>query len=160
DCAQPLGTQAEAGEVRLEASGCTASFDLVEDAQMNRLYSRLAIALVGLLLLCSPGAQAEPAKKDGKPDLETVRATYAKKPCKALAIVEPVEVKNVYYWKDGGSIGLEVKDAKGTVHLFALDGREKGSRNLFVGVTYPSESKGKEIDTWGAEEQELYAVLL
>jgi hypothetical protein len=77
-----------------------------------------------------------------------------------LAIVEPVEVSQAFYWKDGGSHGLELKDAKGTAHRFALDGRDKKPRCLFVGVTYPSETNGKQIDIQGVEEQELYAVLL
>jgi hypothetical protein len=121
---------------------------------------RLAIVLLPSLCLCSAGAGADTASKPAKPDLQSARAAFAKKPCKALAIVEPVEVKEVFYWKDGGSIGLELKDAKGKVHRFALDGRAKQTRCLFLGVTYPSETKGKRIDVWGAEEQELYAVLL
>jgi hypothetical protein len=121
---------------------------------------RLAIALLPSLCLCSAGAGDDTKPKAAKPDLQSVRDAFAKKPCKALAIAEPIEVKEVFYWKDGGSIGLELKDAKGTVHRFALDGRAKQGRCLFLGVTYPSETKGKRVDIWGAEEQELYAVLL
>jgi hypothetical protein len=125
-----------------------------------RLQITLGIALLLSLWLCSSGAGTEPEPKAAKPDLQSVRAAFAKKPCKALAILEPVEVKEVFYWKDGGSIGLELKDAKGTVHAFALDGRAKKSRNHFLGVTYPSETNGKQVDVWGVEEQELYSVLL
>jgi len=126
---------------------------------MYQLQTRIAFTF---LLSLGVGAIAvasnpEPAKKA---DLESLRAAYAKKPVKALAIVEPVEIKEVFYWKDGGSIGLELKDAKGVIHAFALDGRFKKSRNLFLGVNYPNETKGKQVDIWGAEEQELYSVLL
>src|SRR5262249_50800508 len=121
---------------------------------------RLAVAFVLSLWLCSAGAGRDQEQKIAKTDLQSVRAAFARKPCKALAIVEPVEVKEVLYWKDGGSIGLELRDAKGTVHPFALDGRAKKSRSLFLGVTYPTETNGKRADIWGAEEQELYSVLL
>ena len=127
---------------------------------MARIQIRLAISLVLSLWLCSAGTGADPEQKPVKRDLESVRAAFAKKPCKALAIVEPVDVKEVFHWKDGGSLGLELKDAKGTVHSFALDGRAKKSRSLFLGVTYPSETDGMQVDIWGVEEQELYSVLL
>jgi hypothetical protein len=119
-----------------------------------------ATALLLSLWLCSAGAGTDSEPKAAKPDLQSLRAALAKKPCKTLAIVEPVQVKQVFYWKDGGSIGLELKDAKGTVHRFALDGRAKKSRCLFLGVTYPSETNGKRVDIWGVEEQELYSALL
>ncbi|MFO0965753.1 MAG: hypothetical protein U0793_09250 [Gemmataceae bacterium] len=122
---------------------------------------RLVVTLLLPLWLCTAGAGDDTKPKRGKPDLESVRAAFAKKPCKALTIIEPVEVKQVLYWKDGGSLGLELKDAKGTVHRFALDGREKGGpRNLFLGVTYPGGKEGKRVEIWAVEEQELYAVLL
>jgi hypothetical protein len=128
---------------------------------MIRTLMKCAVALLLPLCVCFADAADEVKPKDGKPDLESVRAALAKKPCTALAIAEPVEVKQVFYWKDGGSLGLELKDAKGTVHRFALDGREKGgARHLFLGVTYPSEKEGKRVDIWAGEEQELYAVLL
>jgi hypothetical protein len=127
---------------------------------MIKLQIRLAMAFLLSAWLFSAGAGTDPEQKAAKPDLQSLRAAFAEKPCKALAIVEPVEVKEVFYWKDGGSIGLELKDAKGTVHQFALDGRAKNPRCLFLGVNYPSEKTGKRVDIWGVEEQELYSVLL
>jgi hypothetical protein len=121
---------------------------------------RPAMVLLLCLWLCSTGAGTDLDQKPVKPDLQSLRAAIAKRPCKVLAIVEPVEIKEVFYWKDGGSIGLELKDAKGTVHRFALDGRAKKSRCLFLGVNYPSETSGKRVDVWGVEEQELYSLLL
>ncbi len=127
---------------------------------MIRIHIKPVAAVLLSLGLCSVGASGDERPKDGERNLESARAAFAKKPCKMLAIAEPVEVKEVLYWKDGGSIGLELKDAKGKVHRFALDGRAKKSRALFLGVTYPSETKGKRVDIWAVEEQELYAVLL
>jgi hypothetical protein len=122
-------------------------------------FVRLAMVSTLLGWVCTVGVASDP-EPGKKPDLEALRAAFAKKPVKTLTLVEPVEIKDVFYWKDGGSIGLELKDAKGTVHAFALDGRFKKSRSLFLGVNYPNETKGKQVDVWGAEEQELYAVLL
>jgi hypothetical protein len=127
---------------------------------MLQIQFRLAAALLLCLALGSAGASDDVKPKGEKRDLESARAAMAKRVCKALTIAEPVEVKDVLYWKDGGSIGLELKDAKGTIHRFAWDGRAKQARTLFVGVTYPSEKEGKQVEIWGAEEQDLYAVLL
>jgi hypothetical protein len=122
---------------------------------------KLPVALLFLVWGCSVAVAEPPKPKGDKPSLDLARAAIAKKPCKALEIVEPIKVKRAFYWKDGGSLGLELEDAKGTIHRFALDGREKGGpRHLFLGVTYPSEKAGKRVGIWGVEEQELYAVLL
>jgi hypothetical protein len=116
--------------------------------------------IFGLACLAVTVLARTPEDDAKKGDPQSVRAALAKKPCKVLAIVEPVEVSEAFYWKDGGSIGLELKDAKGKVHRFALDGRAKKPSCLFVGVTYPSDAAGKRVEIQGVEEQELYAVLL
>ena len=104
--------------------------------------------------------RTEPAK--GDPVAET-RAKYAKQSAKVLKIVEPIKVSNVYYWKDGGSLGIELTDAKGKKHLFCLDGRNlkgSGTRNLFVGDIYPSRPGAKMVEIRGPEESALYGVML
>lgn len=109
-----------------------------------------------------PGAAAE-AKKDAA---EETRAKYAKQPADALRVVEPVKVKDVFYWKDGGSIGIVLTDAKGEEHAFCLDGRlsedpkGKGTRNLFVGATHPTRPGAKMVAPRGPEESALYGVML
>jgi hypothetical protein len=110
--------------------------------------------------------RAEPAKTD--PVAET-RAKHAKQSAKVLNIVEPIRVSEVFYYKDGGTIGIEITDAKDRKHLFCLDGRSlptkeepnaKGTRNLYLGATYPTKPGAKKVDMRGPEEAALYGVLL
>lgn len=97
------------------------------------------------------------------------RARHRKREVEPLAIREPVTIDEGLVWKDGGSIGLVLLDAKGKKHAFCLDGgglptREKphGERehNLVVGTTHPLRDGGKRIPLRGAEEAALYGVLL
>ena len=75
----------------------------------------------------------------------------------------------MFYYKDGGTIGVEITDAKNKKHLFCLDGRflatkdepnEKGTRNLYLGVTHPTQAGAKKVDMRGPEEAALYGVML
>ena len=109
---------------------------------------------------------AEPAKKA---PVEETRAKYSKQSAEVLKIAEPVVVSKVDYWKDGGTIGIVLKDAKGQEHAFCLDGRflpskehpdEKGTRNLFVGATHPTKTGAKMVELRGPEETALYGVML
>ena len=100
--------------------------------------------------------QAEPGKKES---VAEIRAKYAKQSAAVLKIAEPIKVSDVFYWKDGGSLGIELTDANKKKHLFCFDGRTKASGKLFVGVNYPGPA-GKEVEIWGPEESALYAVML
>jgi hypothetical protein len=119
------------------------------------MIQRIAIVVV-VLLLVEP-ALAEPEKGAAR-DPQTIRAKYAKQPCKKLSISEPVEVTETLYYKDGGSIGLVLMDSKKVQHKFAWDGREGKPRSIFVGVDYPNEKTGRRLGS--LEEEELYGVLI
>lgn len=115
----------------------------------------LALLTVGAAL----GAAADPPA--GKQDpIQAARQKYAKHPADALKIAEPVEVTKVIYYKDGGSIHLQLTDAKKTEHKFCFDGRKRGVFPIEVGVTYPGQEGGKVVEFRGPEEQALYGVLL
>jgi hypothetical protein len=121
--------------------------------------------LVGIpcVLLALVAGRADDVKDD--PVAQT-RAKYAKQSAEVLKITEPVKVSDVFYYKDGGTIGIELTDAKDKKHLFCLDGRlsenpkGKGTRNLFVGATYPTRDGAKMVDIRGPEESALYGVML
>ena len=99
---------------------------------------------------------------------EEIRAKYAKQSAKLLQIVEPVKVSEVFYYKDGGTIGIVLADAKGKKHAFCLDGRflpkedpnANGPRNLFIGATHPTKAGAKKVAVGGPEESALYGVML
>ena len=117
----------------------------------------MLLAIVCFVLALTTG-RADEAKKETATD---IRARYAKRSAEILKIVEPVKVSNVYYWKDGGSLGIELTDAKEKKHLFALDGRLKGGpRNLYIGATYPGGQGSKMVEVFGPEESALYGVML
>jgi hypothetical protein len=127
--------------------------------------TRLLLGIPCLFLALMTG-RADGVKKD--PVAET-RAKYAKQSAEVLKIVEPVKVSNVFYWKDGGSIGIELTDAKDKKHLFCLDGRflpskeqpnEKGTRNLYIGANHPTRKDAKKVEMRGPEESALYGVML
>ena len=123
---------------------------------------------VGILAVVTPLA-AVPAD-EAKPEPRTaIRARYAKQSAAVLKIDEPVKVSKAFYWKDGGSIGILLTDAKGKEHAFCLDGRplpskehpnEQGTRNLFVGATHPTKPGAKMVDVRGPEESALYSIML
>src|SRR5690349_10962390 len=101
----------------------------------------LGLACLGLAIV---PLSAKDAK--GDPAAET-RARHAKQSAEALKIAEPIKVSKVFYYKDGGTIGIEITDAKDVKHPFCLDGRPlptkeepaaKGTRNLYLGATYPT----------------------
>jgi hypothetical protein len=121
------------------------------------MMKRVLLAIPCLFLALAIG-RTEPAKGDR---VAETRTKYAKQPADALKIAEPVKVSNVFYWKDGGSIGIELTDAKERKHLFCLDGRnekEGGTRNLYVGADYPTKTGAAKASV--LEESALYGVML
>lgn len=123
----------------------------------------LGLACLGLAIM---PASANDAKTD---PMAAIRAKYVKQSGEVLNIVEPIKVSEVFYYKDGGTIGIEITDAKGKKHLFCLDGRSlptkeepnaKGTRNLYLGATYPTKSGARKVDLRGPEESALYGVML
>lgn len=122
---------------------------------------RLLIALAGCFLVLV-GGRAEEATEKKDPVAEK-RAKYARHSAEVLKIVEPVKVTDVFYYKDGGTIGIELTDAKNKKHLFCLDGGGLDGtrpRNLHIGVSYPGRPGGKMVEWCGPEESALYGVML
>ncbi|MBL8796157.1 MAG: hypothetical protein JNM56_19810 [Planctomycetia bacterium] len=109
------------------------------------------------------------AKVDKTDPVAETRAKYRKQAAEVLKIVEPIKVSDVFYYKDGGTIGIEITDAKEKKHLFCLDGRflptqdepnNQGTRNLYLGAAHPTQAGARKVDMRGAEESALYGVLL
>jgi hypothetical protein len=114
------------------------------------------------------GATADDVKKDPR---ASARAKYAKHSADALKIVEPVKITRVFYFKDGGTAGIELTDAKDMKHPFCLyppggaglpqkDKQPKIIPNLFIGATHPTQAGAKMVALGGPEESALYGVLL
>jgi hypothetical protein len=123
----------------------------------------VALSLAACLAAVRSAAPAESAP-DAKPKTadraEAVRDKYAKLAADVLKIAEPIEVTEVKYYKDGGSIGLILTDAKKVRHTLCMDGRKRGPFPIVLGVDYPGLEGGRQVEFRGPEETALYAVLL
>lgn len=118
--------------------------------------------IVGLAIACMiPVTLAAEPPLDKKESPATIRKKYEKLPVKLLKIVEPIEITEVLYYKDGGSIGLKIRDAKKQEHPLSMDGRKRGVFPIILNTIYPTEEEpAKRLEIRGPEEAELYAILL
>lgn len=129
---------------------------------------RLLLSAVACWLVLLADGNALDVKKDPR---ASARAKYSKHSADALQIVEPVKISRVFYWKDGGTVGIELTDAKEKKHFFCLyspggaglpkkDKKPKIIPNLFIGAAYPTHQGAKMVDVRGPEESALYGVML
>lgn len=82
-------------------------------------------------------------------------------PDKSIVLYSPIEVEKADGIWDGGSIGVAIKDSKGTVLSFCLDQRintVKLSQNIQIGAFAPDDSKQK-LDVGGKEEKTILMML-
>ncbi|MCI0456470.1 MAG: hypothetical protein L0Z62_05760 [Gemmataceae bacterium] len=128
---------------------------------MNR--GLLAAGFVIALLLCpNPGATEPPRDPPQKaPDsLQAIRQKYEKLPVAPLTITEPIEVTEVFYYKDGGSVGLILTDSKKVKHEVCVDGRKRGLFPLVLNATYPTRKGARQVDFRSPGEAAFYGVML
>jgi hypothetical protein len=74
----------------------------------------------------------------------------------------PFEVTETMLYKDGGTIGIVVRDAKGISLPLCYDQRIKvpeAERFVYVGATHPSESSAAKVTPGSATEQALLRIL-
>src|SRR2546426_611541 len=83
----------------------------------------LLVFLIGAGSGCRDADKGKPSDDTKHNPTQAIRARYLKSPPDALKIVEPIAELEAYYFKDGGTKGLRLKDANGTEHLFCLGGR-------------------------------------
>ncbi len=70
---------------------------------------------------------------------------------------EPINVKTLYVWRDGGSLGFVVNDSTGKNISFMVDGRIKSTTigYVFLNTTHTSRAKGIMLPLFGKEECQL-----
>jgi hypothetical protein len=76
---------------------------------------------------------------------------------RTLAIAEPIKVKDVVYWKDGGSVSLRLADRNHAEHEFMIHAWTQGPMDI---TKAPQLKKPRRLMLGGPEEQELYGLLL
>ncbi len=109
---------------------------------------------IGVFAYAEP-AKDSPVKKDTP--LQQRRAKCQKTEPKTLKIVEPVEVKDAFYAKDGGSHTITLVDKKNVTHEFVIRKSAFGTFDIAEG---PAKNGDTPLESGGTEEQELYGVLL
>jgi hypothetical protein len=119
---------------------------------------------IGFLLISLVACSPSPAP-EAKPELkleqerklsprEATRAKYRKHSAAALQIAEPVTVQ-AFYFKDGGTIGLELTDSNGKKHSFC----HEAFGPLYLGATHRSNKNAKPANSDEPMEV-LYGVLV
>ncbi|MBL7131554.1 MAG: hypothetical protein ISS45_09170 [Candidatus Omnitrophica bacterium] len=94
-----------------------------------------------------------------------------------IELHKPLKIEEILYYKDGGTIGFVIKDSKGKIFQFCLDGRMRVAtepgflgelKNLmttqkpyhfYFEVTHPEGSGAQEIPIGGKEEESIAVIL-
>lgn len=122
----------------------------------------LALGFLGLVLCLVLGGNAGMAQKKDAPlpdRVKLVRQMYAKLPPLIFEVAEPVNVVKATMYEDGGTIVVELKDAKGKELAMILDRRIGSPTRESMYVSYVPYSR-KLVLLRGAEEAALYGIML
>lgn len=76
----------------------------------------------------------------------------------------PLVISEILLYKDGGTVGVKVKDAKGVEHLFCFDGRvservKAKALKVYYGATHPEHKGAKPLIPKGKNEKILLKYL-
>ena len=80
----------------------------------------------------------------------------------SVTLDAPYEITETLMYKDGGTIGIVVKDSKGISLPLCYDQRikvPKESRFVYVGATHPDESSAKKVIRGSESARALFKVL-
>ena len=80
----------------------------------------------------------------------------------SITLIPPFEITETMLYKDGGTIGIVVKDSQGISLPLCYDRRIKvpeEERFVYVGATYPDESSSKKVVNGSETEKALLKVL-
>ena len=110
----------------------------------------VALILVSIIQCASVVADAQ----DETETIQLKRGT--------VTLNSPFEVAETMLYKDGGTIGIVVKDAKGISFPLCYDQRinmPEEERFVYVGATHPSESSATKVIRGSATAQALLRIL-
>jgi len=80
----------------------------------------------------------------------------------SITLHAPYEIKETMMYKDGGTIGIVVKDSKGVLLPLCYDQRikvPKEDRFVYVGATHPDQSSATKVARGSKTERALFRVL-
>lgn len=82
-----------------------------------------------------------------------------------VALRLPVVVEDAWAFRDGGTVGVRLKDRDGIVLDVCLDGRMRPQRearkpyHLFVGGRHPTDPRARQLPVGGADEKTILSLL-
>lgn len=78
-----------------------------------------------------------------------------------LELYPPFELVQLHRWRDGGSLGFTVDDAKGQRLSFSLDGRigSPTPGRWYIGAGHPTQEGAELVEVGGKREQALIRIL-
>jgi hypothetical protein len=88
-------------------------------------------------------------------------------PSGVVQLYAPLEIEDAQYYRDGGTTGVILKDKKGKLFSFCLDGRIQVANfgeaakpyHIYVGATHPESPGAQSVSIGGREEKSLLRVL-
>jgi hypothetical protein len=83
-------------------------------------------------------------------------------PEETITLYSPFEIKNAVMYRDGGTIAIVVKDGKGSLLPFCLDGRIKRPspiRHVYVNAMHPGDAKAKQVPIGSPAERSILKIL-
>jgi hypothetical protein len=99
--------------------------------------------------------------------LKQRRSTHVRIVAKSLSpdvlrVVEPIEVKEIAVFEDGGTIGLEARDANGEKFFACLEVTEVFGplEHLYLGAIHPKHQGARRVEYGSPEEAALCGLLV
>ncbi|MDP3143099.1 MAG: hypothetical protein Q8N14_04040 [Candidatus Omnitrophota bacterium] len=88
-------------------------------------------------------------------------------PSGVAQLYAPLEIEDTQYYRDGGTIGVVLKDRDGKFFSFCLDGRMQVANfgeaakpyHIYVGATHPESPGAQSVSIGGREEKSLLKAL-
>ncbi|MBD3268775.1 MAG: hypothetical protein GF379_01140 [Candidatus Omnitrophica bacterium] len=116
----------------------------------------LYLMLPALMLICSLQVPATAASTAAVCS-ETIPLAEGE-----VTLTAPYEIEETLMYKDGGTIGVVIKDANGILLPLCYDQRIKmpeAERSLYVGATHPSNQPASRVERGSATEGTILRIL-
>lgn len=79
----------------------------------------------------------------------------------------PINIDEIIYYRDGGTIGVVLKDSSSQTFMFCLDGRiqiqdpgvEIEPHHVYIGATHPGHQGAEQLSLYGEKEKAILEIL-
>jgi hypothetical protein len=126
---------------------------------VRNVFMWIAVTGAACLLACPGNAWPQGPAAPPQERVNLVRQMYEKVPPLIFEVAEPVQLVKATMYEDGGTIVVQLKDAKGKELAVILDRKIGSSTRESMFVSYVPNSK-EPVLLRGPEEAALYGILL